>query len=368
MPTATWLNWAGGAIRRAVARLGVVLVVGLAATTGCKKEGQAETGGTPAASPPDEVKIAYFANVTHAQAVLGVHSGDFEKAVAPSKLTTKVFNAGPSLIEALNAGNVDIGYVGPGPALNGFIKSGGKVVRVIAGSAGNGVAIVARQGSGIEKLSDLAGKKVATPQLANTQDIAAKYYLLSQLKQPNVENVKPTPNAEQVAQMNAGQFDASWAPEPWASILEAKANAKVIVEEKDIKELWPQGTFGITYVIARPEFLQKHPDVVEKVLGVHLTWTDRLRTEPDKWQPDLEAALGKLTNTTLPPGVLKKALARTLFTTDPLEHTFVQQAKWTYAAGFVKDLPDTAGLVDTTILKKVQAAKPAATTAPAAAK
>ena len=109
--------------------LAAPLVLLLTATFGCKKE--SVTG--PAASPPSEVRLGYFANATHAQAVLGVSSGDFEKALAPSTFTTKVYNAGPELIEALNAGNIDLGYVGPGPALNGFVKSGGKGLRVIAG-------------------------------------------------------------------------------------------------------------------------------------------------------------------------------------------------------------------------------------------
>src|SRR5687768_5475818 len=83
-------------------------------TSGCKKS------ETAAGTPPAAVRLGYFANFTHAQAVLGVSSGEFEKAVAPSPFSTKVFNAGPSLIEALFAGEIDIGYIGPGPALNGF--------------------------------------------------------------------------------------------------------------------------------------------------------------------------------------------------------------------------------------------------------
>src|SRR3954469_6010333 len=141
----------------------LIVVIGLMAA-GCKKK----TGTTgPSATPPAEVRIGYFANFTHAQAVLGVSSGEFGQAVNPSKVTTKVFNAGPSLIEALNAGEIDIGYVGPGPALNGFDKSKGKSLRVIAGAAANGVLIVARKESGINTLQDLAGKKIATPQQGN---------------------------------------------------------------------------------------------------------------------------------------------------------------------------------------------------------
>src|SRR5207237_4510017 len=133
------------------ATMGKVLLIGLGFALalsfmqGCDKEKGAASSG---ASVP-EVRLGYFANVTHAQAVLGVADGSFEKAIAPAKLSTKVFNAGPSLIEALFAGEIDIGYVGPGPALNAHAKGRGEKIRVIAGAAANGVLIVARKDAGI---------------------------------------------------------------------------------------------------------------------------------------------------------------------------------------------------------------------------
>src|SRR5579863_4643656 len=161
------------------------------------------------------VTIGYFANLTHAQAVLGVASGELEKAASPAKLDTKVFNAGPSLIEALFAGAIDIGYVGPGPAISAFTKSGGKGIRVIAGAAADGVVVVARKGSGIQSFADLKGRKIGTPQLANTQDISARHYLTAVLKQNNLDNVVPVDNAEQASMFSRGELDAAWAPEPW---------------------------------------------------------------------------------------------------------------------------------------------------------
>src|SRR5258706_5122464 len=142
----------------------------LAAGAGIYSVKVASTTRTPA--PLAQVRIGYFANLSHAQAVLGVSSGEFAGALAPAKLTTKVFNAGPTLIEALFAGEIDIGYVGPGPALAAHTRSKGDGIRVIAGTAANGVGIVARAGSGIEKVADLKGKRVGTPQHGNTQDIA----------------------------------------------------------------------------------------------------------------------------------------------------------------------------------------------------
>src|SRR5258706_1678012 len=190
----------------------IPIAITIALPLGCDRD----KGSTSSASN-QEVRIGYFANVTHAQAVLGVSTGAFQKAVAPAKVSTKVFNAGPSLIEALNAGEIDIGYVGPGPALNAHAKGRGEKIRVIAGAAANGVLIVARKDSGINSLADLAGKRVATPQLGNTQDISAKHYLMHELKEKDVNNVLAVANTEQAALMKQKGVDADWKPEPWGA-------------------------------------------------------------------------------------------------------------------------------------------------------
>lgn len=303
-----------------------------------------------AANRPAEVRLGYFANLTHAQGVLGVASGEFQQAVAPAKLTTRVFNAGPALIEALFAGEIDIAYVGPSPALNAHFKTRGQGIRIIAGAAANGVVIVARGDGGIQTLADLKGKKVATPQLGNTQDISARHYLVHKLGQANADNVLPIANAEQLAMLQRGQIDAAWAPEPWGARLVHEAGGKLLAEEKD---LWPNKRFTLTLVVTTPEFLAKHPDIVRNVLVVHRNWTKRLRTEPDKYLPQLGAALNELTGKKLPPQVFADALRRTEFTDEPLAETLQTFAQWAHDLGFSKQPPDLTGLVDTTILKSL---------------
>jgi NitT/TauT family transport system substrate-binding protein len=311
---------------------------------------QPSTPATPTA--PSEVRIGYFANLTHAQAVLGVSSGEFAAAVAPATLQTKVFNAGPSLIEALIAGEIDIGYVGPGPVITAYARGGSDTIRVIAGAAANGVAIVAGKDSGINTLADLKGKKVATPQLGNTQDISAKHYLLSVLKQEDVDNVVPVANAEQLQLLSSGKIDAAWAPEPWGSRLIVEAGGKLIAEEKD---LWPDKHFTLTLVIARPQFLKEHPDIVEKILAVHAQWTQRLSTAPDKYTGQLGDALAKLLNgKKLPPGVVEQSLPRIEFTDEPLADTLTAMAQWSYDLHVIKQPPKLTDLVDTSLLKEAE--------------
>ena len=330
-----------------------ILALFAATLVGCSKSDSVSETAKPLA-PPQEVRIGYFANLTHAQAVLGVSSKEFETALAPSKLTTRIFNAGPSLIEALNSGDLDIGYVGPGPVLAIHQKSHGEALRVIAGAAANGVAIVAGRDSGINSLADLKGKKVATPQLGNTQDISAKHFLLSELKQENVDNVLPVANTEQLQLMAQGKIDAAWAPEPWGSRLIVEAGGKLIAEEKDN---WPDKQFTLTLVVTTPKFLKEHPDVVGKVLKVHTQWTQRLNADPQKYQSQLGDALAALTGKKLPPGVIEQALPRVKFTDEPLESTLTTMAGWAYELKVINQPPKLAGLVDTTILKQVQQGK-----------
>lgn len=328
-----------------------IVIITLCLSFGCGRHGQ--TGG--AAGAPAQLRLGFFPNLTHAQAVLGIASGDFAASLGPVTLKPMQFNAGPSLIEALNAGEIDIGYVGPGPALNAFARSHGQGIRIISGAAANGVIIVAGKDSGINSMADLKGKKIATPQRANTQDIAARHYLMTVLKQTDTNNVLPTPNADQSAEMSRGDIDAAWAPEPWGTMMMATAGAKLVGEEKD---LWPHGEFSLTVIVTTPEFLAAHPDLVQKILTVHHSWTQRLNAEPGKYVSQLEDALAGWTGKKLPAGITAQALRRVKFTDEPLEETLQADAQWAYDLQFSKDAPKLDGLSDLTILRQVQAAAP----------
>jgi NitT/TauT family transport system substrate-binding protein len=293
------------------------------------------------------VRVGYFANLSHAQALLGVASGDYAQAVAPARLETKIFNAGPSLIEALFAGEIDIGYVGPGPVISAQARSHGQGIRVVAGGAANGVVVVVRKDSGITSIAQLAGKRLATPQLGNTQDISARHYLTAVLG-ADVSHVTPVDNGQQAALFARNEIDAAWVPEPWGQVLIAQTGATLLAEEKD---LWPDKEF----VATTPEFLAKHPDTVARVLGAHHTWTDRLAADPVKYAPAIGDALFALTGKQLDPTVVRNALGRVKFTSDPNARTLKTFASWTHDLGFERDVVDLANLVDTTILDKTVA-------------
>jgi NitT/TauT family transport system substrate-binding protein len=330
--------------RRWIFQIGL-LVLSLLATVSCdRREGAAK-------SAPKEVRLGYFANMTHAQAVLGVASGEYQNAVAPAQLTTRIFNAGPSLIEALLAGEIDVAYIGPGPVLNGQARTHGQGLRVIAGATDNGTVIVARDGSGIRTLEDLKGRKLATPQHGNTQDIAARHYLKDVLHQSDLENVIPVSNAEQAGMMSRGEIDAAWAAEPWGSFLVAQDGAHVIAEEKN---LWPHKRFTLAVMVTTPDFLSEHPDIIAKLLKAHVQWTRRLQENPTQYIPQLDAALFSLTGKKLPKGVVAAGFGRVQFSDEPLQETFESLSDWSTELEFLPGKVDLSGLFDTTILRKIQ--------------
>src|SRR6202162_3643070 len=180
--------------------------------------------GIHAQQRPLVIRVGYFPNITHAQALVGRAGGQFEKAVGPGvQIEWKAFNAGPSMIEALFANALDLTYVGPNPTVTGYVRSRGDAVRVIAGAASGGASLVVRQGAGIQNASDFHGKKVATPQQGNTQDVALRAWLRANGLKPRDKGgdvqVIPTSNPDELTLFLKGQLDAAWAPEPWAARL-----------------------------------------------------------------------------------------------------------------------------------------------------
>jgi len=248
------------------------------------------------------IRIGYFPNINHAQAVIGLGNGDFQRALGNDvEVKTQVFNAGPSAIEALFANQIDLTYVGPNPAINGYIKSEGKVLRIIAGASSGGAVFVVRNDSGINSPADFSNKKFASPQLGNTQDVALRKYLLDKgyktIENGGNVNVLPAKNPDILALMLKKEIDGAWVPEPWGAKLIKSANSKILLDER---ELWPQGEFVTSNIIVRTDFLEKNPDLVKKVLSAHIDETIRINGNPNEGLQIFNAELKKITGQTIP--------------------------------------------------------------------
>ncbi len=271
------------------------------------------------------VRLGYFPNVTHAPAMVGVANKDFEKALGPDvELKVSTFNAGPSVIEAVFGNQLDIAYIGPSPTLNGFIKSKGVEVVVIAGAVENGTLIVGSVKRGITRLDQLKGATIATPQLGNTQDISAKHYVTSVLGSTLGEgdgdtHVIPMANPDIEILFEKNQLDAAWVPEPWASRMVDKGLVAVVAEEKD---LWPGKRFTLTNVIARRKFVEEHPDLVTKFLRAHLAVTEQLIKDRQSFAAVINSETKRITGKELPPAVIEASLKHIEFNVEPSVDSF----------------------------------------------
>ncbi|MFL6487967.1 MAG: ABC transporter substrate-binding protein [Nitrososphaera sp.] len=302
------------------------------------------------------LRIGYFPNINHAQAVIGLGRGDFQKALGDDvEVTTQIFNAGPSAMEALLANQIDVTYIGPGPTINGYVRSGGEALRIISGSASGGAVFVVRNDSGINSPQDLANKKFATPELGNTQDIALRNYLLDNglntiEKGGNVE-VLTAKNPDIVTLFETKQIDGAWVPEPWGETLVKEGGGKIFVDERD---LWPpEGKFVTANMIVRPDYLQNNPDVIKRLLEAHVNETNWINSDKTAAIQAFNIELQKLTQKTIAEDVLNASLSRMDFTYDPIRLSLIQDANDAYNLGFLPQQPDLSGIYDLTILDQV---------------
>jgi NitT/TauT family transport system substrate-binding protein len=306
------------------------------------------------------VRVGAFPNITHPQAMVGKANGWFEKALGTdTKIEWKSFNAGPSAIEALFAGAIDMTYVGPNPAINGYVRSNGEAVRIVAGATSGGAALVVRGDSGINKPEDFHGKRIASPQLGNTQDVALRAWLKAnglktRDKGGDVE-VLPTANPDQLTLFLKKEIDAAWAPEPWASRLVHEANGRIFLDERT---LWPNGQFLTTELVVSTKFLQSQPELVRKWVKAHVELTDWINGHVPEAKLILNQQIQKETGKALAAGVLDDSFGRLQVTYDPLRGSLFHAAQLAFDAGFLgRQMPDLSRLYDLTILNQVLAAE-----------
>jgi NitT/TauT family transport system substrate-binding protein len=303
------------------------------------------------------LRIGYFPNINHAQAVIGLGRGDFQKALGDNvEVKTQIFNAGPAAIEALFANQIDVTYIGPNPAINGYVQSNGEALRIISGAASGGAVFVVRNDSGINSPQDLANKKFSSPQLGNTQDVALRKYLLDNgyKTKENGGNVEviPAKNADIVSLMIKKDIDGAWVPEPWGAKLIKEANAKVLVDERD---LWlPDGKFVTAHIIARTDYIEKNPDVIKKLLAAHIDRTIWINDNLEEAIQLFNAELNKLTGQTIPEDEFREGISRIELTYDPIKESLFKSANDAFEIGFLgKTRPDLSEIYDVKILNEV---------------
>jgi NitT/TauT family transport system substrate-binding protein len=315
-----------------------VLLVGLASCS-------------PAPSAPKSQKTAlrvgHFPNITHVQALVAHHlsregKGWFEQRLGPDvEIQWFVYNAGPSAMEAVFADSVDLTYVGPSPALNAYSKARGEEVRIVAGSANGGAALVVQPDSNLKAAADFRGKRIATPQLGNTQDVSCRAWLsngglhITQLGGDT--QVLPTQNPDQLTLFQQKSIDAVWTVEPWVSRLEMEAGGKVLVEESD----------SITTVlVSSVKLMQRNRELLKKFVQAHNELTEWIKNNPEEAQKIVQAELTELMTKKISADLIAHSWKRIILTNDVALGSLEKFVSNAQKAGFLRDVPNLNRLVE----------------------
>lgn len=318
------------------------------ALVGCGSDSKSSTTNTDKAGTTSEktqVRIAYFPNITHTQALVLKNQGTLEEKWKDTcEVTWTAFNAGPEETEALFAGEIDLGYIGPVPAVSANTKSNGDV-QIISNVTNAGAVLLSRKGSGINTIADLAGKTIAVPQLGNTQHLC----LLNILDENNLKTtdeggditVSASANADIVNLFDNGSIDAAIVPEPWGTTIENNGNAEVLL---DYDEVFLNGDYPTAVVVATKDFMDKHPDLVEEFLQMHEDATLYINDNQEDAQKIVNTEIQDATGKSLAEDVIANAFSRMTVTTSLNRDAVLSFAKISKNEGFITDVPDAEQL------------------------
>jgi NitT/TauT family transport system substrate-binding protein len=339
--------------RPVVATLATAVALTLAlAACGSSSKGASTAGST---SGSVTLRLGYFPNVTHAPAIIGVQNGTFASKLGSGvKLDLQTFNSGTEATTALLSGAIDASFVGPNPAINAYQKTNGGI-RVVSGTASGGAFLVVKPG--INSAADLKGKKVGTPQLGNTQDVALRTWLndngLHETQEGGDVTIVPEDNSVSLTAFQSGAIDGAWVPEPWATRLVTEGGGKVLVDEKT---LWPNGQFVTTVLMVKKSYLDAHPDVIQNLISGLADAVDLIKSDPTKAQDLVNQGIDKITGKPLKPAVISASFSHITFTLDPIASSLQKDADNAKALGFLKS-SDLGDIFDLTLLNKVLAAR-----------
>lgn len=284
----------------------------------------------------NKIRVAFFPNINHIVPIVGMENGFFSKNMEGTEIETRLFDSGPQVIESMFSNSIDIGYVGPGPAINGFLQSKNNGIQIISGAASNGVSFVVHPNSQIKSAKDLNGKRLAAPLIGNTQDISLRTYLyengLQSAEKGGTVYVFNLENAEIYTLFAKGDIDGAWVPEPWASRLVLELGGIRLFNEED---LWPQKQFASVVLIARSDFLKKHPEIVSKWLKANAETVNWVNENPDQSKIIFNQFLKKTLGKSLKANIIDEAFSHIQITTDPQIDSIYTFAEHAYSIGYL---------------------------------
>ena len=285
----------------------------------------------------DKIRVAFFPSIGHIIPIVGLEEKIFEKGIGEEKqIETKLFDSGPQVIESIFSGSIDIAYVGPGPIINGFLKSDGKDIKILSGAASGGASFIIQPNSGLESLENFDGKRIASPQISNSQDVSLRYYLeshgLKSVEKGGTVFVLNISNPDIYTLFAKGDIDGAWVPEPWATILVQELDGiRLFNEEK----LWPNEEFASVLLIVRTEYLENNPETVQKWVESHEKTVTWINSNPDKSKSLFSSFLIDYMGKSLPTKIIDESFSNITITSDPIKNSVIIFAERADSLGYL---------------------------------
>ncbi|MDP6303047.1 MAG: ABC transporter substrate-binding protein [Candidatus Nitrosopelagicus sp.] len=278
-----------------------------------------------------KIRIAFFPSIIHAVPIVGMENQTFsENLDTDLDIQVKIFDSGPQVIESIFSNSVDLAYVGPGPVINGYLKSDGKDLKILASAANGGASFVIQKNSGLESIENYPGKRIAAPQISNTQDVSLRHYLaengLTSAEKGGDVFVLNISNPDIYTLFAKGDIDGAWVPEPWATMLVEELDGIRLFDEN---EFWPENKFSSVLLIGRADYIEKNPEIIKKWIDANektVKWINDNPTESKKlYNEFLKDYMGK----TLPEKIVEESFSNIVITSEPVEksiHIFAERA------------------------------------------
>ena len=285
----------------------------------------------------DKIRVAFFPSIGHIIPIVGLEEKIFEKGIGEEKqIETKLFDSGPQVIESIFSGSIDIAYVGPGPIINGFLKSDGKDIKILSGAASGGASFIIQPNSGLESLENFDGKRIASPQISNSQDVSLRHYLeshgLKSVEKGGTVFVLNISNPDIYTLFAKGDIDGAWVPEPWATILVQELDGiRLFNEEK----LWPNEEFASVLLIVRTEYLENNPETVQKWVESHEKTVTWINSYPDKSKSLFSSFLIDYMGKSLPTKIIDESFSNITITSDPIKNSVIIFAERADSLGYL---------------------------------
>ena len=285
----------------------------------------------------NEIRVAFFPSISHAVPIVGIENNIFQENLTEQKIIeVKIFDSGPQVIESLFAKSIDLAYVGPGPIINGFLKSNGQDLKILAGAANGGASFIIQKDSGLDSIENFQGKRIASPQISNTQDVSLRHYLsthgLEPVEKGGTVFVINISNPDIYTLFAKGDIDGAWVPEPWATILVEELGGVRLFNES---QFWPEKKFSSVLLIGRTNFIEQNPETVEKWILSNQKTAEWINSNPDKTKMIYNEFMQDYMGKTFSKKIVDESFSNLEITSDPIKNSVLTFAERADSLGYL---------------------------------